>query len=363
MADRSAVDLNWWRGRRVLVTGHTGFKGAWLTLWLERLGADGHGLALAPETRRRAFSAARRPAWNAARRSTSATAERSRPRSPRPTRRSSSTSRRRPSSGAATPTRSARTRSTCSAPPTCSRRRGAAPAPGGRRGHQRQGLRATTATAGPSPRTTALGGVDPYSASKAAAELAPRRSARSYFATRGVGVATARAGNVIGGGDWAADRLVPDVVRALRGRPSRSRCATRRPTRPWQHVLEPLHGYLLLAERSARRTPTSPPGPELRPDAAGCVARRRASSSGLAAVGRRPAWERRTPGAARPRDAALPRRSTPRWPRERSAGGRASTSTTALDWTVDWYRGCGDGGDAARADAAADRGLRGAGCA
>jgi len=93
-----------------------------------------------------------------------------------------------------------------------------------------------------------LGGYDPYSSSKACAELVTAGYRDSFFQNRRVGVATARAGNVIGGGDWAADRLVPDFVRAIqREEPIR----LRRPAavRPWQFVLEPLGGYLLLAAR------------------------------------------------------------------------------------------------------------------
>ncbi|MBI2514259.1 MAG: CDP-glucose 4,6-dehydratase [Opitutae bacterium] len=95
-----------------------------------------------------------------------------------------------------------------------------------------------------------LGGHDPYSASKAAAEMAVAAYRRSYFATADspVRVVAARAGNVVGGGDWALDRIVPDCVRALqRAAP----VAVRNPhaTRPWQHVLEPLAGYLWLAAR------------------------------------------------------------------------------------------------------------------
>lgn len=94
-----------------------------------------------------------------------------------------------------------------------------------------------------------LGGHDPYSASKAAAEIAFSAYARSFFVHRPeLGAATARAGNVIGGGDWAVDRIVPDCIRAISaGKP----VVLRNPkaTRPWQHVLEPLAGYLLLAAR------------------------------------------------------------------------------------------------------------------
>jgi CDP-glucose 4,6-dehydratase len=92
-----------------------------------------------------------------------------------------------------------------------------------------------------------LGGHDPYSASKAAAEIAFSAYRQSYFSARPLlGAATARAGNVIGGGDWAVDRVVPDCVRAAA---KNVRVQLRNPsaTRPWQHVLEPLSGYLLLA--------------------------------------------------------------------------------------------------------------------
>jgi len=98
--------------------------------------------------------------------------------------------------------------------------------------------------------TDPLGGHDPYSASKAAAELIASAYRRSFFAERGPRVATVRAGNVIGGGDWAADRLVPDAMRALvAGDPIRVRNPAA--VRPWEHVLEPLGGYLRLAERLA----------------------------------------------------------------------------------------------------------------
>jgi CDP-glucose 4,6-dehydratase len=94
-----------------------------------------------------------------------------------------------------------------------------------------------------------LGGHDPYSASKAAAEIAFSAYASSYFRERStLGAATARAGNVIGGGDWAADRIVPDCIRAI----ERDQAVTLRnptATRPWQHVLEPLYGYLVLGAK------------------------------------------------------------------------------------------------------------------
>lgn len=93
-----------------------------------------------------------------------------------------------------------------------------------------------------------LGGHDPYSASKAAAELVIDSYRKSFFSSSPVRLASARAGNVIGGGDWAADRIVPDCIRALlRGEPIQVR--NPKAIRPWQHVLEPLSGYLVLAQQ------------------------------------------------------------------------------------------------------------------
>ena len=94
----------------------------------------------------------------------------------------------------------------------------------------------------------AMGGHDPYSSSKGCAELVSSAYRKSFLAEAGIAMATARAGNVIGGGDWAQDRLVPDVLRALeKKRPVEIR--NPHAIRPWQHVLEPLSGYLLLAQR------------------------------------------------------------------------------------------------------------------
>lgn len=97
-----------------------------------------------------------------------------------------------------------------------------------------------------------LGGADPYSASKGAVELAVSSYQRSFFASEGVELLSARAGNVIGGGDWSKDRIVPDVIRAVA---SGKKVELRNPlsTRPWQHVLEPISGYLTLALASLER--------------------------------------------------------------------------------------------------------------
>ena len=103
-----------------------------------------------------------------------------------------------------------------------------------------------------------MGGTDPYSASKGAAELVTAAYRRSFFsAATGPRLASARAGNVIGGGDWGVDRLLPDVVRAtLAGAPVAIR--NPRPVRPWQHVLNPLSGYLRAGPGAVGRRPSSP---------------------------------------------------------------------------------------------------------
>ena len=124
----------------------------------------------------------------------------------------------------------------------------------------------------------ALGGHDPYSSSKAAAEIAIAAWRRSFFEGQGVRLASARSGNVIGGGDWATDRIVPDCMRALQ---KRRPIAVRHPqaTRPWLHVLEPLSGYLWLGARLAQRANSQlgsafnfGPGPEAKRTVAELVA-------------------------------------------------------------------------------------------
>ena len=93
-----------------------------------------------------------------------------------------------------------------------------------------------------------LGGIDPYSGSKASAEIMIKSYYNSFFKKKKIGIASARAGNVIGGGDWSDNRLIPDAIKCLK---NRQKIILRNPkfNRPWQHVLEPLHGYLILAKK------------------------------------------------------------------------------------------------------------------
>jgi CDP-glucose 4,6-dehydratase len=248
-------------GRRVLVTGHTGFKGAWLCEWLLGRGAEVHGLALPPgepslfaalDLERRMHHEIvdiRAAAALAAKISTL------RPEfifhlAAQPLVRLSY---REPVATFATNTLGTAhlLEAVRAADFPCS-----IVVVTSDKCYENDGRRGDRARA--FGEGDPLGGHDPYSASKAAAELVVAAYRDSFFAREGqVALASARAGNVIGGGDWAEDRLVPDAVRALRTGRS---VPVRNPdfTRPWQHVLEPLGGYLMLGGNleEARRNRT-----------------------------------------------------------------------------------------------------------
>lgn len=236
------------RGRSVLVTGHTGFKGGWLVHWLHALGARVSAFALAPETTPSLFELCRVADFCDSQlvdlRDGGAVAAAVARAQPEIVFHLAAQALVRRSYVEPVETFGANVMGTAHVLEAC---------------RNVDGLRAVVAITTdkcyvnleqlwPYRETDRLGGHDPYSASKAAAELVVASYRSSFLASRGVGVATARAGNVIGGGDWAADRLIPDVVRAAERGESVS---LRRPnaTRPWQHVIDPLHGYLMLARR------------------------------------------------------------------------------------------------------------------
>jgi CDP-glucose 4,6-dehydratase len=245
------VRREFWRDRSVFVTGHTGFKGGWLATWLVELGARVVGYALRPDTSPSYFAAcglADRIASHFADVADAAQLE-------------AAVAAARPSVVfhlAAQPL--VRRSYTMPARTFATNVLGTV--------HLLEAVRRVPSVQAVVVVTSdkcyenrerpegyreddPLGGHDPYSASKAAAELATAAYRRSFFA-RGPRVATARAGNVIGGGDWAEDRLVPDTMRALaRGETVKLRNPAA--VRPWQHVLVPLSGYLALAERLAER--------------------------------------------------------------------------------------------------------------
>lgn len=239
---------SFWAGRRVLLTGHTGFKGAWQVQWLHRLGAQVYGYGLPPAATPNLYTEAGIDSllageWLADIRDPAAMMQAVAAAQPdiifhlaaQPLVRASY---RDPVETYATNVMG--TVHLLEAARRCASVRAIVLVTTDKCYENREwawGYR----------ESDPLGGHDPYSASKACAELVAASYRQAFFGT-GPLLATARAGNVIGGGDWSADRLLPDAARAVAaGTPLIIRSP--QATRPWQHVLESLHGYLLLAER------------------------------------------------------------------------------------------------------------------
>jgi len=181
--------------------------------------------------------------------------------------------------------------------------------------------------------TDALGGKDPYSASKAAAELVTASFARSYFDAAGVPVATARGGNVIGGGDFSRDRLVADIVRAAQAGET---VALRHPeaTRPWQHVLDCLAGYLTYLQALAER-PDTPRALNFGPRPGGReVTVGELASLGVAALGAKPWRHDPDPNSIEARALAIDAGRA-----AESLGFRSRLEAPeAVALTMDWHR-------------------------
>ena len=191
-----------------------------------------------------------------------------------------------------------------------------------------------------------LGGSDPYSASKAAAEIVTQSMVASYFSKPGTArVATARAGNVIGGGDWAEARLLPDAARAL-SRGDSLTVRNPRSTRPWQHVLEPLGGYLALAQALAEGRDGRRPAWNFGPAHEDALPVSEIADLFVSAWGRGAAWRLAEAEADAPKEAhflavdtALARRELGWQPRWRVA--------EAVARTANWYRNAAEGADCA----------------
>lgn len=328
-----AVNPAFWRGKRVLLTGQTGFKGAWAAIWLSRMGAEVMGLALPPDQLPSLFELAGVDRLI----------------------RSRLVDLRDPDGVAAELEGEAFdlvlhmaaqpiVRAAVEDPITTFETNVMGTA------HLLQALRGQAALRAVLVVTTdkvyanaetgrafveddALGGKDPYSASKAAAELVTASFARSYFDPAGVPVATARGGNVIGGGDFSRDRLVADIVRAAQAGET---VVLRHPeaTRPWQHVLDCLAGYFTFLQALAEGPDAPralnfgprPGGPEV---SVGVLAQ-----LGVEALGARPWRNEPDPDSLEARALAI------------DAGLAAKTLgfTSRLDapeavaLTMDWYR-------------------------
>lgn len=237
-----------WRGKRVLLTGHTGFKGSWMSLWLQSMGAELQGLALNPPTVPSLFVEANVEQGMVSNivdiRDYEAVLGVVKIFKPEIVIHMAAQPLVRYSYKNPIETYATNVMGTV---------------------HLLEAIR-QTGTAKVVVNVTTdkcyenkewvwgyredepMGGYDPYSSSKGCSELVTSAYRRSYFAETGIALASARAGNVIGGGDWAEDRLVPDVLRAFE---NNQPVIIRNPhsTRPWQHVLEPLSGYLTLVEK------------------------------------------------------------------------------------------------------------------
>lgn len=241
------MNSDFWRGKRVLLTGHTGFKGSWLSLWLQSMGAELKGLALEPPTTPSLFVEAKVAQGMVSQigdiRDYDTVLKAVAEFKPEIVIHMAAQPLVRYSYKNPIETYATNVMGTV---------------------HLFEAIRQTgTAKAVVNVTTDKcyenkewvwgyredepMGGFDPYSSSKGCSELVTSAYRRSYFAETGVALASARAGNVIGGGDWAEDRLVPDILRAFE---NKQPVVIRNPhsTRPWQHVLEPLSGYLTVAE-------------------------------------------------------------------------------------------------------------------
>lgn len=338
-------DPGFWRGKRVLVTGHTGFKGAWLCLWLDRLGAAVTGLSLNVPTTPSLYEVARidelvrshqADVADTDRVRTIVTAER-----PDVVFHLAAQSLVRRSYEEPLETYRTNVLGTASildaVRETPSVR--AVVVATSDKCYANEG--GSTAYREGDP----LGGDDPYSSSKACAEHVAHAYGRSFLGGR-VASATVRAGNVVGGGDWAADRLIPDIVRAVTAGET---VTIRNPTfvRPWQHVLDCLTGYLQLAERLWADPAYGGPwnfGPDEPPRTVDWLVREMAAQwpGGLA-------WTAAADGG--PKESAM-LRVDPSKARERLGWRTRWDISTTLGRTVDWYAAHARGEDMRRVSVA-----------
>ncbi len=335
------MNAAFWKGKRVFLTGHTGFKGSWLTLWLRELGADIAGYSLAPPSEPNLFTlagvgAAARSFISDVRRldelQHAMAAQR-----PEIVIHMAAQSLVRHSYREPVETYSTNVMGTVNVLEAA------------RHLDSVKAIVVVTSDkcyenherASAYRENEPMGGADPYSNSKGCAELVTAAYRRSYFSARNVAVASARAGNVIGGGDWAVDRLVPDVIGAFI---DKRQVAIRHPDaiRPWQHVLDPLGGYLQLAQQLCERGEEvaeawnfGPAAEDAKPVSWVTEMLARQWGDGASWIAGNP------PSLHEAQTLTLDSAKA----RARLGWSSRLTVTTALAWTVEWYKAYQQGAD------------------
>ena len=248
MSFQTGNNIKFWSAKKVLITGHTGFKGSWLSLWLESMGAELRGVSLDAPTKPNMFEICSLVNFVdhkiADIRDFEKLCKLINEFKPDIIFHMAAQSLVRLSYYQAAETFSTNIMGTVHVLEAARRSNSVKAIVNITTDKCYENKNQNTSYSEKDP----MGGNDPYSSSKACAELVSYAYRKSFLEKEGISLATARAGNVIGGGDWATDRLVPDVLRAVE---NNNTVEVRSPhaVRPWQHVLEPLYGYLLLAEK------------------------------------------------------------------------------------------------------------------
>jgi CDP-glucose 4,6-dehydratase len=334
-----AVDQGFWRDRRVLLTGHTGFKGAWLTLWLARLGAKVTGLALPPHTDPSLFALCAQGHCTGVYGDIADAALVARVLAdcePEIVIHMAAQALVRPSYADPLGTYATNVMGTANLLQAA---------------RAEQSVRAVLVVTSdkvyenegdsrPFVEGDRLGGHDPYSSSKACAEIVAHSFRRCFF--DGVRrVATARAGNVIGGGDWSPFRVVRDIVDAFdTGQPVRLRYP--QAVRPWQHVLDPLAGYLMLAQTMVADPDSAPTALNFGPEGESFRSVSQLVEAFSARWGGRPGW--RLDSREHPHEASLLTLDATR--ARVTLGWRPLFSfDDAVAWTAEWYGAFSSGSD------------------